>query len=294
LTIQDVSSGGTWLATSDDMPLRLMVRAPGSTEERDLSWLDATIGGRISGDGRSVTFCDQSDSAGPNYAACIRRTDGSPTVHLGEGNSDGLSPDGAWVLARVQSKPARLMLYPTGPGDPRRIDHGELETYTAAHWIGDGTSLLVCGSAAGHAPRCYVRGVNGGELRPVTPEGVDDGIVSPDGRQAILQGITGNRLMCSLQGGDARPFPYLGADDAVIRWSPDGKSLWVWKANELPVRIERLDPATGRREFLEEITPLEKAGMLSITSVSLADDPKAYAYVAWEYSSRLFSIEGAK
>jgi hypothetical protein len=294
LTIQDVSSGGTWLATSDDMPLRLMVRAPGSTEERDLSWLDATIEGNISRDGRTVSFCDQSDSAGPNYAVCIRKTDGSPTVHLGEGNSDGLSPDGAWVLARVPSKPERLMLYPTGPGDARRIDRGELETYTNASWIGDGTSLFVCGSTPGHAPRCYVRGVNGGELRPVTPEGVDGGLVSPDGRQAIVHGVTENRLMCSLQGGEARPFPYLGADEDVIRWSPDGKSLWVLKTNELPARVERLDLATGRRELLEEITPLEKAGMLSIISVSLADDPKAYAYIAWEYSSRLFSIEGAK
>jgi hypothetical protein len=66
------------------------------------------------------------------------------------------------------------------------------------------------------------------------------------------------------------------------------------KANQLPARVERLDPMTGRRELLEEITPREKAGLLSIISISLADDPKAYAYVAWEYSSRLFLIEGVK
>ena len=137
-----------------------------------------------------------------------------------------------------------------------------------------------------------MRSLEGGDLKPVTPEGVTGGVVSPDGRFAAVRRVTGDYLMCSEQG--ARPIPSLGTDDLLIRWSPDGKSLWIFKPAEVPTRIDRLDPATGRREPLLEITPREKSGFLTIMSVSLADDPKAYAYTTWEYSSRLFTIEGVK
>jgi len=100
--------------------------------------------------------------------------------------------------------------------------------------------------------------------------------------------------MCSLQDNSAHPLPFLGTNDNLIRWSPDGKALWVFKANETPTRIERLDPVTGRRELLQEITPLGTAGFFTIMTISLADDPKAYCYTSWEYSSRLFQIDGAK
>jgi len=294
LTIMDASRNGAWLASSDDLPTRLKVRAPGSSEDVDLSWLDTSIDGLISADGRTVVFTDQSSAAGANYAACIRKTDGSSTIHLGEGSAGPLSPDGRFVLAMVPAKPDRLMLYPTGPGEARRIDHGELETYSDATWIGDGKSILVCGSEPGKASHCYVRSVDGGNLRPVTPEGAVKGIVSPDGRFAVVRRVTGEFLMCSLEGDSAHPIPFLGTNDRLSRWSPDGKSIWAFKANELPTRIERIDPATGHREPLLEITPQQKSGFFTVMSVSLADDPRAHAYTSWEYSSRLFLIEGAK
>ena len=294
LTVLDVSRDGAWLASSDDLPTRIKVRAPGSSQDLDLSWLDTSINGLISADGRTVVFTDQSGAAGANYAVCIRKTDGSSTIHLGEGTAGPLSPDGRFVLVMVPSKPDRLMLYPTGPGESRRIDHGELETYSDAAWIGDGKSLFVCGGEPGKASRCYVRSVDGGNLRPVTPEGADEGIVSPDGRFAVVRRVTGEFLMCSLEGQSAHPIPSLGTNDRLIRWSPDGKALWVFKVNETPTRVERLDLVTGRHDLLQEITPLGTAGFFTIMTISLADDPKAYCYSSWEYSSRLFSIEGVK
>jgi hypothetical protein len=34
--------------------------------------------------------------------------------------------------------------------------------------------------------------------------------------------------------------------------------------------------------------------MTNVTDIALADDPRAYAYTAAEYSSRLFEIKGVK
>lgn len=289
-TILDVAPGGGWLAISDDAPSRLMVRAPGASDERDLSWLDTSGGPLISHDGSTIAFGDYGRSAGTNYAVCLRKTDGSPALHLGEGLALDLSHDGAWVLVVVPTKPARLMLYPTGPGEQRRIDGGELEAYSAGQWFADGKSLFVCGNAAGQAPRCYVRSVLSHDLRPVTPEGVDTGVVSRDGNSAIVRRVTGETLLCPLHGGAPRPLPFIAADDHVSRFSPDGTKVWVLHGNH----VLSVDLVSGRRETILEIETAVGAGMINVYGITLADDPRAYAYNTGEYSSRLFQIDGAR
>src|SRR5207249_2965152 len=70
----------------------------GEERERDLSWLDASASAHISDDGKLVAFNEMSEPNGLYYASCIRKTDGSPVVRLGEGQVLALSPDGRWVL----------------------------------------------------------------------------------------------------------------------------------------------------------------------------------------------------
>jgi hypothetical protein len=289
-TPQDVGPGGAWLATADDTPSRVMARAPGAAEERDLSWLDTSGGPVISADGGTLAVSDWGRSAGANYAVILRKMDGSPALHLGEGSALELSPDGKWVLVNVPSQPARVMLYPTGPGEPRRIDGGELEAYSDGHWFADGRSVFLCGNAAGRAPRCYVRSLDPPDLRPATPEGVDIGVVSPDGKSAVVRRVTGETLLCPLNGGTPRPLPFIAAHERLARFSPDGAKVWVLRGN----RVESVDLATGRRETLSELGVAGGAGMTNVTAITLADDPRSYAYTAAEYSSRLFQIEGVK
>jgi Tol biopolymer transport system component len=289
-TPQDVAPGGAWLATSDDTPSRVMGRAPGASEERDLSWLDSSGSPVISRDGGTLALSDWGRSAGSNYAVILRRMDGSPALNLGEGSALDLSPDSAWVLVNVPSKPARLMLYPTGPGEPRRIDAGELEAYSDGRWLPDGKSIFVCGNAVGKAPRCYIRSTDAPDLRPVTPEGVDGGVVSPDGKSAIVNRVTGETLLCPLSGGAPRPISFIAANERLARFSPDGTKVWVFHGN----RVESVELATGRRETIAELGVAGGAGMTNVTAIALADDPRAYAYTAAEYSSRLFQIEGVR
>jgi len=289
-TPQDVGPGGAWLATSDDTPSRIMGRAHGAAAERDLSWLDSSGSAVISRDGGTLALSDWGRSAGSNYAVILRKMDGSPALSLGEGSALELSPDGRWVLVNVPSTPGRLMLYPTGPGEPRRIDAGELEAYSDGHWFADGKSLFVCGNAAGKAPRCYVRSLDAPGIRPATPEGVDQGVVSPDGKSALVRRVTGEFLLCPLDGGAPRPLPFIAADDRLSRFSPDGTKVWVLHGN----RVESVDLTSGHRETILELAATAGAGMVNVTSITLADDPRAYAYTAAEYSSRLFRIEGVK
>lgn len=270
------------------------MRAPGQAVDRNLGWLDNSFVPRLSADGELLAFNNSDADAGANYAAMVRKTDGSPAVRLGEGNAGGISPDKSWVLGLVPTTPAQLWLYPTGPGESRRLDHGELAAIVTADFFPDGVNLLVCGNEPAHATRCYVRPVADGPLRPITPEGVTrNAVISPDGRTVLARSLDGD-FIYSLDGSDPRPFPFLDEDEVVVRWSPDGRSIWTSRENQFPLRAERLDPITGERQPLLSIEPATRAGVLRLRDLALADDPRTYAYVVSHYVSRVFVVTGMR
>ena len=138
LTIHDTGAAGRWLVTRDDFFRKLFVLPPGEKEERELSWLDLSEPMALSADGKTLLFTEESGSVGENYAVCLRGTDGSAVVRLGEGAAQDLSPDGKWALAVVPSSPQQLVLYPTGAGEKRRLEPGGLVSYDAAQFFPDG------------------------------------------------------------------------------------------------------------------------------------------------------------
>jgi eukaryotic-like serine/threonine-protein kinase len=293
LTMHDVSRTGRWLVTRDDLRTEISVLAPGASAERDLSWLDFSVFPLLSRDGRLLLFDDESAAAGPNYGVRLRTTDGGPVVLLGEGVPTGLSPDGKWALAIVFTPP-QLVIYPTGPGETRRLPRGDLETYQSADWFPDGKSVLVCGNEAGKASRCYAQDVSGGPPRPVTPEGTTNGTVSPDGLQILYSKPGGTYFIQRAGGGSAQAVPGLTTDDEVIRWSADGQSVYVYRSANVPFRLERLDVASGRRGLIREVAPADRAGVLSGMGAALTDDTKSYAYSCQRMTSQLFVVEGAR
>jgi Tol biopolymer transport system component len=295
LTIHGVSHDGRWLVTRDDLSEVMLALAPGESEERDLSFLDLTTIAQLSPDGRTLLFVEAGAAAGLNYAVCLRQTDGSPVIRLGEGWASSLSPDGKWALAIIPVSPAQAILYPTGPGEPHRLEQGGIVSYSSGGWFPDGKSVLLCGSEPGHAERCYVQEVTGGKPRAVTPEGTSSGAcLSPDGERLFVRGPADHYLLYPLGGGEPRAIPWLAADETVSRFSRDGRSLFVFRGSEIPARIERVDIDTGRRAPFKVIAPLNRAGALNLASFSLADDERSYAYSYRRQVSHLFVVEGAR
>jgi Tol biopolymer transport system component len=292
LTMHDVSRTGRWLVTHDDVRTEISVLAVGASAERDLAWLDYSVFPFLSRDGRMLLFTDESAAAGSGYEVCLRKTDGGPVVRLGEGQACGLSSDTKWALAIVFT-PSQIVIYPTGPGETRRLPRGNLEAYQSAGWFPDGKSVLVVGNEAGKASRCYAQDVSGGPPRPVTPEATTDGTVSPDGLQ-ILYSKLGTWFIQPVAGGTAQTVPGLTTDDEVIRWSVDGRSLYVFRTTNPPFRLERLNLASGRRELIREVAPADMTGVVWSTGAALTDDTKAYAYSYMRMTSQLFVVEGAR
>ena len=293
LTIRDVRPDGNWLATRDDFLQAMPVFLPGQTAERDLSWLDLSDRPRLSADGKTILFTEQSGSLGANYAVCLRRTDGSPVVRLGEGMPGDLSPDGKWALAIVPKSPQQLVLYPTGAGEARQLDRGEIESYESAVFFPDGHSVLPCGHASGHGSRCWVQEIAGGKPRPITPEGTTLGSPSPDARQVVVR-ASGGLVLYPVAGGEGRPVPGTTPDDIAIRWSRDGGSLLVYGESSVLLRIERVALPAGTRDLVRTLGPADMSGVTSMGYPFLAGDEKSYAYVLARSISHLFLVERAR
>jgi Tol biopolymer transport system component len=294
LTIHDVRPDGRWLATRDDELRGMPVLLPGKTVERDLAWLDGSDRPVLSADGKTILFGEYGGNLGTNYAVCLRRTDGSPVIRLGEGTPTDLSPDGKWALAIVPTSPQQLVLYPTGAGEAHRLDRGGIESYESARFFPDGLSVLVSGHEPGHAPRIYVQEISGGKPRAITPEGTTKGILSPDGRQILVHASGAGLVLYPAGGGDGRPVPGTTPDDVAIRWSRDGGSFLVCRESEVPLRIERLDLLAGRRDSVRTVGPADLSGVIAVSHPFLAEDEKSYAYVFKRTISHLFLEEGAR
>jgi len=299
-TIQDVAHDGRWLATRGDFRYAAMVRTAGGAEDRDLSWLNTSHARALSQDGQTLLFAET--ALGTNYAVCLRKTDGSPVLRLGEGWPADLSLDGKWVLAIVQSPPPKLLIYPTGAGETRQLERGPIEHYTTAQWFRDGKSVLIGGNEPGKGTRFYKQDLDGSPPRPVTPEGTRDGLLSPDGKLVLARGPEGKYSIYSIEDGkpggqlsaDPRPVPGLTDADVLARWSPDGRSVLAYRRAEIPYRLDRVDLATGTRTLFKELAPTDRTGLLSLREVFVTDDLQSYAYTAYYQVSSLFVSEASK
>lgn len=287
--IQDVARDGRWLATRLDYRYAAMVRTAVDTQDRDLSWLNTSHARAISQDGKTLLFAETALSS--NYAVCLRKTDGSPVVRLGEGWAADLSSDGKWALAIVQSRQPQLVIYPTGAGESRQLQRGDIENYVNAEWFRDGRRVLFCGNEHGKGTRFYVQEVSGGMPRAVTPEGTRDGLLSTDGNQVLARGTDGKYALYDIGGGESRAVAGLSDTDVLAEWSVDGRSVLAYRRSEIPCRLERVELATGHRTLWKELAPADRTGLLSIRELFVTDDLGSLAYTAYYQVSSLFVSE---
>ena len=295
ITLQDAHRSGRWLVTHDEQRFQVRLKNPASAEERDVGWMDASSNPVLSADGKLASLSDQSATGGLHYTVLLRKTDGSPAARLGDGNPLAFSRDGRSLLVSVLSTPPKLMLYPTGPGEARRLDQGEFESlsYTHGALFADGKRFFICGSLPKQGIRCFVGALAGGPLTPVTPEGTVQAVLSPDDQMIAAQ-VGDSFNLYSLTGGPPRPALGLTTGDYLSRWSPDGRDLWVYGELAVVMRVDRVDPRLGRRYLLTLIMPSDRAGLREAVGLRFADNPRTYAYRQTRYMSSLFVVEGVR
>jgi Tol biopolymer transport system component len=295
MRILDVSRRGLWLATRDDVRIGIKAKAPGGIAEQDLSWLDGSNVPSLSADGLTMLFTENGGTNNVNYIVCLRKTDGSPVVRLGEGMAQQLSPNGRWAFASVPTSPMQPVLYPTGAGEPVKLDRGRIEAYeSGAFWFPDGQRILFCGIEPGRGSRLYVQEVPAGKPRPITSEGTHLGALSPDGKLALARQSDLSWAIYPVEGGAPRPVPGLAAREEAIRWSTDGQSIYAFDPREIPSRVERFSLATGHRDLVMTLGTGNRTGLTRVVWVSISDNEHAYAYSCYRMLSTLFVVNGAR
>jgi eukaryotic-like serine/threonine-protein kinase len=295
LRILDVSQSDRWLAARDDLRIGIMARPPGATTERDLSWLDGSATPILTADGRTMLFTENGGEHNVNYTICLRKTDGSPVVRLGEGAAQKLSPDGKWVLAFVPTSPMQPMLYPTGAGEPVKLQRGSIQDYEHGEWFPDGQRIILCGIEPGRGPRVYVQEIPDGKPQAITSEGIHLGALSPDSRLVLTRRSNGGSwAFYPVEGGSPQPVLGLLASDEVVRWSTDGRSVYVFDPRQIPSRVERFTISTGKRDLVMMLGTENRTGLTRVIEVSMADDSQVYAYSSYRMLSRLFIMDGAR
>ncbi len=306
ITLNDVSREGRALLTVAQWRYGLAAVPPGETREKDLSWFDGAILAALAPDGRTVLFTDR----GGVY---LRRTDGSPAVRLGPGNALDLSPDGKWALACPDKADGTLVLLPTGAGEARPVPVGTLQPfYFGGGFFPDGRRLYVNTLEGGLGPRVYVQGLAGEGRRALTPVGytADSNAVSPDGKELIVSDTEGRLFLAPIDDGDLRPIGTelpVAQDDhkttAPMQWSADGRYVYVANATKdmpigiespTPLRIDRIDVRTGRREPWRRIAIADPAGITGAMSFEMTPDQRAYAYSYGRILCALFLVDGLR
>jgi hypothetical protein len=118
--------------------------------------------------------------------------------------------------------------------------------------------------------------------------------ISPDGRFVIAADARHQRYFSPVNGGAPEPIPYLESEDTIIGWSGAGRSLYLARTQETPLRVYRFDPVTGRKDLLREVTPADPAGIASPNGIFITPDGKGYVYSLRRLFSDLYLVKGLK
>ena len=128
--------------------------------------------------------------------------------------------------------------------------------------------------------RCYVQDIEGGKPRADHSRG-NDRRLRFSRRPAGPGSGERRRARSSIpsDGGPARAVPGATPDDAVVRWTADGKSLIVvslW--SDVPVRDR--EGSTSRpaaASSYKTLGPADLTGAVQIAPIAFSDDGKSYA-----------------
>jgi eukaryotic-like serine/threonine-protein kinase len=299
VVLNDIAKDGKVLVTHASERTIIMVSTPGHPEEQNLAWLDNTEFFRFSADGTQILMGDESSASGTHHASFLRNVDGSSAIRVGEGDGIALSPDGEWVLSHIP--PDKLVLLPTGAGEIRQLSpatartepSGEHASSTSiradlpADWLPDGKHVAYVGDDG----RTHLLDLEGKDVA-LTPTGTSGYLPTADGKFVLVRTTNGNFELYPVGGGDPARFPYLQAADRPVRFSSDGKDIFVRNSVKgVPgLNLYRVNLANGKRSLLWHLQ-LPNSGLSNeIALVDVTPDGTGYAYGYRQKSAVLYSV----
>ena len=110
-------------------------------------------------------------------------------------------------------------------------------------------------------------------------------VVAPDGRSVAAAVAGTGPVLCPADGDPCRPVMGGAAKDQPLRWSSDGRWLFVRRTPNYQPNTpsvfwtDRIEITTGSRQPWKQLRPADPAGAYSIGGVHLTPDGKSYVYM---------------
>src|SRR4029079_4251281 len=109
--------------------------------------------------------------------------------------------------------------------------------------------------------------------QPVTPEGIY-GTLSPRGDAILALEAGATWKLYPLDGGEPRVVPGLGPLEEIAAWYPDGDAVYAHRIGEGPMRLVRVDLATGQRTPSLVAGPADEVGLVRVEMDDRVIDPE--------------------
>lgn len=269
VSLEDLAADGRALVLSLNDTIDMLAFKGTDARTVSLGWLESSSPRSLSADGALLAF---TEGEGVDVSVYVRKTDGSGApARLGDGEALAVSGNGQHVLALLHTKPAQYVVYALDGTATTKMTVG-LTQPKSALFHPDGKRIVFQGGA-GSGDQLWIRDLDKEQARAFGPTGVSMSgpAISPDGQFAAATGPEGKMMLLPVEGGASRTLPGTQSTDRLIQWSRDSKSIYVYDPCRLPVRIERLDTLTGKRELLRELTPVDSSGVRDFDLVMSAD-----------------------
>jgi hypothetical protein len=273
------------------------VRGAGSRIDEDISFHHRTSPLAISADARAV-LATKGLFPQPPGGYYVRSMLSGSTVRLrgfDEGRALDLAADGGSVLFL---EPTRIVSVPVGAGEPEPISLNRVAP-SDARWFPDGQALLIKGHEEGQAEGLYILSSEAPDPRPLAPTdhdlsfvSLDAARVSPDGRSVAVHDGWKIRLY-AVNGGEPSMVNGYEGDDPLLAWTSDGRGLVLRQRRcTAPARLFRLDVKTGQQEWLRDVIPPDRTGLIAVHDPVLTTGTGAFAYGHVNATGNLFLVEG--
>jgi serine/threonine protein kinase/Tol biopolymer transport system component len=296
--ILDIAPGGRVLLLRQNPRSNMVFGTTDSSPARDVSWFDWSTTADLSPDGKSLLFYEWGEAAQGTPRVYVRTSDAGEAILLGEGKALALSPDQKWVLAQTPTKPPSLILYPTGSGQPIRLSEPGMIEFYSATWFPDGSRILFSGEHSTHGIRTFTQDIKGGDVQPLTPQGVRATLVSPSGDKLAAYGPMGELLLLLAGGSNSTPIRGAEPGDELVQWSADGGYIFVRSAVESSIHLYRLSLTGAERRLWKKIEVPDHTGLINIEStpgaIRLTPDGKFFAFSYWKAQGEIYVAEGLK
>jgi len=197
-------------------------------------------------------------------------------------------------LGAIDVQVLRAYIAAAKQGTPRQVEELLLKPGRERVDTRDIQGFVFSGSSPGEGARLYQQGIEGDAPRRLTEADIDlfGPVVSPDGAKIAATDAYGEVVLAPLLAGDVRPLPGVEEDEIPIQWRADGRAVYVYRPDRLPVEIFEVDVVSAKRRRVREIVLPDITGVDSSVVVALTPDARSYAYSFYRHLDELCLFEG--